>query len=58
VAGSSLNGVGIKVDDSLFAVWGEKEPFGVIGYSFEGEQAQGIWTLSGATQTATENLTR
>jgi hypothetical protein len=58
VAGSSLNGVGIKVDDGLFVVWGEKEPFGVISYSFEGGQAQGIWTLSGATQTATENLTR
>jgi hypothetical protein len=58
VAGTSLNGVGIKVDDGLFAVWGEKEPFGVVSYSFEEGRAKGIWTLSDATQTATENLTR
>ena len=58
VAGSSLNGVGFKVDDNLFAVWGDQEPFGVVSYSFDGAQAMGIWTLAGATRTATENLAK
>lgn len=58
VAGRSLNGAGIRVDDGLFAVWGDQEPFGVVSYSFDGARAKGIWTLAGATQTAKENLTR
>ena len=58
VAGSSLKGVGIKVDDGFFVAWGQKEPFGVVSYSFNGRQAKGIWTLAGETRTATENLTK
>jgi hypothetical protein len=58
VAGRSTKGIGIKVDDGLFAAFGDKEPVGVISYSFEGGQAKGVWTLSGATQTATESLSR
>lgn len=58
VAGTSLKGVGLKVDDNLFVVWGDQEPFGVVSYSFDGGRAKGIWTLAGATRTATENLTK
>lgn len=58
VAGRSTKGIGIKVDDGFFVAFGDKEPVGVISYSFEEGQAKGIWTLSGATQTATENLAK
>ena len=58
VAGTSLKGVGLQVDDNLFVVWGDREPFGVVSYSFDGARAKGIWTLGGATRTATENLTK
>jgi hypothetical protein len=58
VSGVVLKGVGIKVDDGLFVAWGDKEPFGVVSYTFSGAQAKGVRTQAGATQTATENLAR
>jgi hypothetical protein len=53
------NGVGIKVDDSLFVAWAtDEKPFGVVAFTFQPGQATGIWTLVGATQTAPENWKR
>jgi hypothetical protein len=58
VADRLMNGVGVKIDDRLFVAWGDKEPFGVVGYTFDGATAKGVWTLPGARRTATENLTK
>ena len=56
VAGRAIKGVGIKVDDALFVAWGDKELFGVVGYSFEASQAKGVWTLGGQSGIGVENL--
>jgi hypothetical protein len=58
VADKVTKGVGIKVEDSLFVAWGDKEPFGVVSYTFEESEAKGFWTLAGTDRTATENLTK
>jgi TIR domain len=58
VAGSSLKGVGLKVEDGLFVAWGAEQPFGIVSYTFDAAQARGIWTLAGQTRTATENLAK
>jgi hypothetical protein len=57
VGNSSNTGVGIKVDDDLFAAWADKKhAFGVVSYTFDGRRAKGIWTLGGSSRTATEDL--
>jgi hypothetical protein len=58
VLGRSYKGVGIKTDDALFVAWGEKDPFGVVSYHFDGSQATGVWAMGGQSQIAVENLTR
>ncbi len=53
------NGVGIKVDDALFVAWAvDQKPFGVAAFTIEPGRAKGVWTLSGARQTAPENWKR
>jgi hypothetical protein len=55
----SYAGVGIQVGDSLYVGWSTaKDTYAVIGYTFEGLTAQGVWTVSGAKTTAQENLTK
>ncbi len=50
-------GVGLKVGDSLHVGWGTgDDPYAVISYTFEGAEADGVWTISGANKTAKESL--
>ena len=58
IAGSdAYEGVGIKVDDSLHVGWGTgKEPYALISYRFDGDKAEGVWTVAGSEKTAPENL--
>jgi hypothetical protein len=60
VLGTTLKGVGIKVGDELFVALGDKDkaPYGVVGYSFDGAHAKGVWTLGGEEVVAKENLTK
>lgn len=58
VLGTTIKGVGIRVGDALFVAAGDKTPLGVIGYTFEGTRAKGIWTLAGEGLIGKENLTK
>jgi hypothetical protein len=55
-----MNGVGIKLGDELFVASGDKDkaPYGVVGYTFDGARAKGVWTLGGEEAIAKENLTK
>lgn len=59
VTNGSNTGIGIEVDDDLYAAWGDKDhAVGVVSYTFEGKGAKGVWTLGGESETGTENLVR
>jgi hypothetical protein len=58
VLGTTIRGVGIRVGDELFAASGDKDPLGVVGYTFEGGRAKGVWTLAGEGALGKENLKR
>jgi hypothetical protein len=58
VLGTTSKGVGIKVDDGLFVASGDKTPLGVVGYTFDGARAKGVWTLAGEEVVAKENLAK
>jgi hypothetical protein len=54
----TIKGVGIKVDDSLFAASVYDGRFGVVSYTFEGSRAKGVWTTGGESRLGTETLTK
>ena len=58
VLGTTIKGVGIRVGDALFVASGDKTPLGVVGYTFDGARAKGVWTLAGEGVIGKENLKR
>lgn len=58
VLGTTIKGVGIRVGDALFVASGDRTPLGVVGYTFEGTRAKGVWTLAGEGVLGKENLAR
>lgn len=56
ILGRSIKGVAIKVDDVLFAASAYEGSFGVVSYTFEGSEAKGLWTTTGASKLGTETL--
>ena len=52
-------GVGLRVGDSLHVGWGTgNDSYAVISYSFDGETAEGLWTMAGSDKTAKESLAK
>jgi hypothetical protein len=58
ILGRLIKGVAIKVDDVLFAASAYEGSFGVVGYTFEGAQAKGVWTTAGESKLGTETLAK
>jgi len=58
ILGRTIKGVGIKVDDALFAVSAYDGSFGVVGYTFEAARAKGVWTTGGESKLGTETLAK
>lgn len=58
ILGRTIKGVGIKVDDALFAASVYDGHFGVVSYAFEGSRANGVWTTGGESKLGTESLAK
>ena len=57
--GQPYFGVGLKVGDALHVGWGTgADPYAVISYAFDGESAEGLWTVGGSEKTAKETLAK
>jgi hypothetical protein len=54
----AYRGVGIRVGDYLHVGWGGKEVYAVISYTFDGNKAEGLWTVGGSQRIAVENLAK
>jgi len=44
------------VDDFLFVALGNKTPLGIVGYTFDGTRAKGVWTMVSEEKIGKENL--
>jgi TIR domain-containing protein len=58
ILGRTIKGVAIKVDDALFAASVYDGSFGVVAYTFEGSQANGVWTMGGESKLGFEKLAK
>jgi hypothetical protein len=58
ILGRIIKGVGIKVDNALFAASVYEGHFGVVSYAFEGSRAKGVWTTGGESKLGTETLAK
>jgi hypothetical protein len=58
ILGRTIKGVGIKVDNALFAASVYEGHFGVVSYAFEGSRAKGVWTTGGESKLGTETLVK